>query len=132
MSLTKGASHIGLTVPCIKKSAAFFEAVGFKEVGGANDYPAVFLSDGNVIVDLWAAKVDEPVPFDRRANIGLHHLAIQVPCIDNLNKVYEIVKGMDDVEIEFSPQRLPDLPMTIFMCYEPGGCRIEFSYHHEE
>ena len=40
--VTKGAHHIGLTVPDLKKTKAFFvETLGYNQVGEVPDYPAV-------------------------------------------------------------------------------------------
>lgn len=128
-SLTSGVSHVGLTVPNLEKSVAFFEAVGFKRVGGSEAYPSVFLSDGSTMLTLWNAKVDTPTPFDRKKNIGLHHLALKVPSLKALDEVFAIVSKFDGATIEFKPQAIPGTPMTHMMCYEPGGVRIEFAHH---
>ncbi len=50
---TQGVHHIGLTVPRIDATQAFFqEALGFSQVGEVPDYPAVFVSDGTVMMTL--------------------------------------------------------------------------------
>ena len=47
--LTRGAHHIGLTVPDLDSARAFFcDALGFHVVGEVPAYPAVFVSDGSV------------------------------------------------------------------------------------
>ena len=78
--LTLGAHHIGLTVPDLAQTKSFLEeALGFQQVGEVPDYPAVFVSDGTVMLTLWRAENPETAtPFDRRRNIGLHHLALKV------------------------------------------------------
>lgn len=129
--LTIGYSHIGITVPDISKTVAFFETVGFSKVGAADDYPAVFLSNGSVILTVWQTKVENPVSFDRKANVGLHHLAINVPSMDALHQVHSIVSKLSDVTIEFPPQSLQGTPTTHMMCFEPGGVRVEFVYREE-
>ena len=77
---TQGIHHAGLTVPDLSQARAFFEsALGFEAVGEVPDYPAVFLSDGSVMITLWQA--EDPataIPFDRRRNLGLHHFALRV------------------------------------------------------
>lgn len=128
-TLTSGISHIGLTVPDITKTVSFFEAVGFKKVGGSEAYPSIFLSDGSTMVTVWKAKVSSPTPFDRTANVGLHHLAIMVPTLEALNEVYGIISKFDGVKIEFGPQTIEGTPITHCMCYEPCGVRIEFAHH---
>lgn len=128
-TLTTGISHIGLTVPDIEKTVAFFEAVGFKKVGGSEDYPSIFLSDGSTMVTVWKAKSTTPVPFDRTANVGLHHLAIKVPTLEALNEVHKIVSAFEGVKIEFGPQPIEGTSLTHLMCYEPCGVRVEFAHH---
>lgn len=55
--ITKGVHHIGLTVSKLEESAAFFTTLlGWREVRRNEDYPAIFVSDGHVMVTLWALK----------------------------------------------------------------------------
>ena len=59
---TLGAHHIGLTVPDLDQTKAFFEgALGFQQVGEVPDYPAVFISDGTVMLTLWR-EIRKPPP----------------------------------------------------------------------
>lgn len=49
------------------------------------DYPAIYVSDGQIMLTLWAAK-EEPVgEFNRRKNIGLHHIGLSVENEETLN-----------------------------------------------
>ena len=75
---TQGVHHIGLTVPSLEATNAFFvDTLGFKQVGEKPDYPAIFLSDGTIMMTLWQAKdPGTATPFDRTNVIGLHHLAL--------------------------------------------------------
>ncbi|MFQ5982867.1 MAG: VOC family protein, partial [Woeseiaceae bacterium] len=67
-AVTQGAHHIGLTVPDLDRTRAFFlDTLGFDQVGEVPDYPAVFLSDGSTMITLWqASDPDSAVPFDRK------------------------------------------------------------------
>ncbi len=127
-SLTKGAHHIGLTVPNLAATRAFFtNALAFETVGDVPDYPAVFLSDGTVMITLWQAKdPSNAVSFDRHNIIGLHHLALTVDGIDALGDLHRKFQRHDGVEIEFSPQLLGGGPAQHMMCSIPGGIRTEF------
>ena len=50
-AITKGAHHIGLTVPDLARTSAFFMATpGFAKVGENADYPAIFLSDKFIMI----------------------------------------------------------------------------------
>lgn len=131
--LTCGVSHVGMTVSKLEESVAFFEAFGFKKIGGVEDYPSVFVSDGATMLTLWKAKVDSPTEFDRATNIGLHHLAIRVPTQSALEAVHEKLKTMNGVKIEFPPQTVREGKPGAdhLMCYEPSGIRIEFRKHAE-
>ncbi len=126
--LTQGVHHIGLSVTNLDASCGFFtELLGWRKVGANPDYPAVFVSDGSVMVTLW--KVKEPSaakPFDKNNNVGLHHLAIRVADLDTLEKIHQKLTAAESVDIEFAPESLHEGPTTHMMCYEPGGIRIEF------
>jgi lactoylglutathione lyase len=126
--LTLGVHHVGLTVAELAPTLRFFtELLGWKEVGGNPDYPAVFVSDGSVMVTLWRAKdPDNAVPFDKDDNVGLHHLALRVADLETLDALYRKLDAADDVRIEFAPEALRNGPTRHMMCYEPGGNRIEF------
>ena len=124
-ALTQGIHHAGLTVPDLAAASTFFvDALGFAQIGEVADYPAVFLSDGSVMITLWRAQDPaSAVPFDRRRGIGLHHLAFKVA---DLDAVHTILAARDDVEMEFAPEPLGKGPTRHLMCTIPGGIRVEF------
>jgi catechol 2,3-dioxygenase-like lactoylglutathione lyase family enzyme len=126
--LTLGVHHVGLTVPELAPTLRFFtELLGWQEVGGNPDYPAVFVSDGRVMVTLWRAKdPDNAIPFNKNDNVGLHHLALRVADLETLERIYRKLDAAADVRIEFAPEPLRGGPVRHMMCYEPGGNRIEF------
>ncbi|HEX5338230.1 MAG TPA: VOC family protein [Gallionella sp.] len=124
--ITKGAHHIGLTVSKLEESADFFiSRLGWKEVRRNEEYPAIFVSDGCMMVTLWATKAQPSNPFDRHKNVGLHHVAFHVESEADLNGLYaRLVDG--GVKIEFAPELLRTGPAKHMMCYEPSGIRVEF------
>ena len=126
-SLSRGVHHVGLTVPDVPAAEAFFrEALGFEVVGGKPDYPSVFLHDGTVMLTLWQA--EDPAtatPFDRRRNLGLHHLSLQVSEAVGLDALHRSLAERSDVEVEFAPEPLGDGPTRHMMCAVPGGLRLE-------
>ncbi len=125
---TRGVHHVGLTVPNLKETREFFlGTLGFRQVGEVPDYPAVFLSDGQVMITLWQAENPELArPFDRRTGIGLHHLALAVENRSALRDLHDRLGGIDEVAIEFAPEALGSGPAHHMMCAIPGGIRVEF------
>lgn len=128
--LTEGVDHVGLTVADLKRSVAFFtDCLGWRVVGGKPDYPAAFVTDGATRLTLW--QVSDPgsfTSFDRRNNVGLHHLALKVATLDNLRALHERVSACDGVVVEFAPELSGAGPKLHCMIREPGGCRIEFAF----
>lgn len=126
-STTQGAHHIGLTVPDLAAAQAFFlDALGFRQVGEVADYPAVFLSDGTIMITLWqATDPAAAVPFDRHTNIGLHHLALRVAGQTDLEKLALELGHRGDTEIEFEPEGLGDTGIRHMMIRIPGNIRLE-------
>ena len=127
-AVTQGAHHIGLTVPNLAETRAFFlETLGFSQLGEVPDYPAVFLTDGSTMITLWQAEdPDTAVAFDRKNVIGLHHFALKVGNGDSLDVLHDKLKTTDGVEIEFAPESLGGGATRHMMCTIPGGIRTEF------
>jgi len=123
---TRGAHHVGLTVPDLDRASAFFQdTLGFTPVGGVPEYPAVFLSDGRILITLWQARTQHAVPFDRHSVIGLHHLALAVEDGAALHTLHERVAAHEECTVEFPPEPLGGGPARHMMCYIPGGIRLE-------
>ena len=123
--VTKGIHHLGLTVSRLEESAAFFKSMlGWHEVKRRDDYPAIFMSDGTVMLTLWATKEAPATPFDKNRNVGLHHVAFTVPDEATLNSVYERLQQAG-VPIEFAPEPLGGGPAKHLICYDPSGIRAE-------
>ena len=125
---TRGAHHIGLTVSDLDATRKFFlDTLDYEQVGEIPDYPAVFLSDSNIMITLWQATDPvNAVPFDRKNVIGLHHLALIVENDAALDRLYERLQNTEGVNIEFKPESLGAGSTQHMMCYIPGGIRVEF------
>ena len=123
---TLGIHHLGLTVKNVDRVSRFFvDILGFTQVGEKPEYPAVFVSDGTVMLTLWQAKGGEDaVAFDRKRNIGLHHVALKVANVKRLEELHRALAEHADVEIEFAPEALREVAVhMMFSIY--GGLRFE-------
>ncbi len=128
MSETNGINHLGLSVLDLDKTVSFFvDCLGWTESGRDDTYPRSAVTDGHVRVTLW--EVDHALQtghFERRKNIGLHHLAFEISTEEKLNKLYEKLKSYPGVVVEFAPELVGSGPRKHMMCSEPGGIRLEF------
>jgi len=129
--LTLGMNHVGLTVTDLDKSVAFFtETLDWDEVGGYPDYPSRFVTDGKMFLTLWqATDPDNAIAFDRKNNVGLHHLAFTVKSLEALDVLHARFVATDGVVIEFSPEPNGGGPTIHMMIREPSGNRLEFAYN---
>ena len=124
--ITSGTHHIGLTVSKLEESAAFFtDLLGWKEVRRNEDYPAIFVSDGKIMLTLWATRQQPSCEFNKDRNVGLHHVAFQLESESALNNLHQTLLGKG-VNFEFSPEQLGPGPARHMICYEPSGIRVEF------
>ncbi len=122
--LTHGCHHIGLSVSKLEDTAAFFiDVLGWQLVKRDDAYPAIFVSDGHIMVTLWQSQSSDPISFDKN-NIGLHHVAFMVGSENTLNECYLNIKN-SALKIEFKPELLRDGPAKHMICYEPSDIRIE-------
>jgi catechol 2,3-dioxygenase-like lactoylglutathione lyase family enzyme len=129
-ALTCGIHHVGLAVPDLDGAVDFFcGTLGWKEVGRNDEYPSAFVADGSVMLTLWrVADPETATPFDRRANVGLHHLALAVADDDALSAAFENVSRHPGVTIEFAPGPIhPGTQIRHFICSMPGNLRLEFT-----
>ena len=128
--LTLGIDHIGLTVRNLNDTRDFFiQCLGWTLVGERPTYPAAFVSDGHVMLTLWqVTNPDGHVEFDRKTNVGLHHLALRVGSEEALNESFARASGWPGVVAEFAPENLGEGPKRHTMVYEPGGIRLEFDF----
>lgn len=128
--MTQGLNHLGLTVSKLEQSTQFFtETLGWREVGGFPDYPSKFVTDGKLFLTLWQTTSNKKVnEFNRKTNVGLHHLALTVASLENLNELHKRFKKVPDVHIEFGPELNGKGPTIHMMIREPSGNRLEFSY----
>ena len=124
---TLGVHHLGLTVSRLAESADFFtETLGWQEVRRVPEYPAIFVSDGTLMVTLWqASEPDSAQEFDHKHNVGLHHVALRVASHAALDEVFARVQ-VAGARIEFPPELLRDGPVMHMICFEPSGIRVEF------
>ena len=129
--MTQGLNHLGLTVTKLEQTVHFFsESLGWTVVGGDPSYPAKFITDGEIFLTLW--QVIDPLkanPFNRKSNVGLHHLALTVASFKALDELHRRFKQLDNVVIEFAPEFNGGGPTKHMMIREPSGNRIEFAHN---
>lgn len=125
-SITHGIHHLGLTVSKLEESADFFTSLlGWHEVRRNDEYPAIYISDGSIMLSLWAIKQQTLIEFNKESNIGLHHVAFTIKDESDLNNICKRLAN-NGTQIEFAPEPLGKGPAKHMMCYEPSGVRIEF------
>ena len=126
MAVTTGVQHIGLAVSKLEESAAFFTKIlGWEEVKRREDYPAIFVRDNALTITLWKTQTDDPVEFNRKTNVGLHHLALRVENKADLFQLLEVLKA-NQIEIEFA-QNVIQQPQSVTMITDDtSGRRVEF------
>lgn len=128
MSVTQGLNHLGLAVADLEATTAFFvDVLAWQEVGRDPSYPRTAVTDGQLRLTLWQVDAQLAVQrFDRRKNVGLHHLALQIATLEELHALHQRLLEVRDVQIEFAPEPLGDGPRQHMMCTEPSGIRLEF------
>ena len=98
-------------------------------MGGQPDYPARFVSDGKIFLTLWQTTPNQKViTFNRKNNVGLHHLAMSVVSFEALDELHERFKKTKGVVIEFAPELAFGGPGKHMMIREPSGNRLEFIF----
>jgi len=121
-----GIHHLGLAVSDLQATAKFFTgALGWSVARELAEYPAIFVTNGNAFITLWQTEKAASA-FDRRKNVGLHHVALRVPSIEALDAVFEKASAHPGVRVEFAPELLRGGPAKHCMLYEPSGLRLEF------
>jgi catechol 2,3-dioxygenase-like lactoylglutathione lyase family enzyme len=129
--ITNGIHHLGLTVSKLEESADFFvRLLGWKIVRRNDEYPAIYLSDGKILLTLWAVKTVAGASFNMHKNVGLHHVAFRVESQSRLQALHQRLSEQG-VSIEFSPEPLGNSAARHMMCYDPSGIRVELIWPGE-
>ena len=121
-------NHIGFAVSDLEATTSFFvDTLGFQRAGGDPDYPANFVANEEMFITLWqVTDAASAVAFDRKNNVGLHHMAITVRDLSALHDLHERFLAHPRVVVEFGPEFLGGGPTTHMMIREPSGLRLEF------
>lgn len=112
MTKTTGLNHLGLTVRDLDTTTGFFvKCLGWLQTAQDLSYPRTTVTDGNLRLTLWQADAGAR-DFDRRAQIGLHHLALSVQDQAHLQDTAELVAYWPGVNVEFMPEQMGDGPAS--------------------
>lgn len=123
---TRGIHHLGLAVADLEETTSFFtDCLGWSVVREVPEYPAKFVSNGEAFFTLWQVESGGS-PFNRRTQVGLHHVAIRVADERSLADIFERVSNFPGVVVDFPPEPLRGGPARHCMVFEPGGIRVEF------
>lgn len=130
MTVTSGVNHIGLAVSDLKATTDFFVSkLGWTESGFDSAYPRTAVTGGKIKITLWQVDHAKTVnTFNRRQNVGLHHLALHIDSEKDLYALAEKLAAVENASIEFMLELMGSGPRKHFICYEPSGIRIEFSW----
>ncbi|SLN51965.1 VOC family protein [Pseudooctadecabacter jejudonensis] len=130
MALTTGLNHLGLTVRDLDQTTSFFvDVLGWDVTARDASYPRTTVTDGVLRLTLWQVQTDQAAPFDRKGVLGLHHLALQVPDMNTLTSLADVLTKTKGVVVEFMPEPMGAGPRVHMMFAEPGGLRIELLYN---
>ena len=125
MALTNGLNHLGLAVKNLDQTTGFFvETLGWELTARDDSYPRTTVTDGVLRLTLWQTDAGAR-DFDRRNQIGLHHLAMTVADEATLMALAEKISAVKGVQIEFMPEFMGTGPRKHMMFQEPGGLRLE-------
>lgn len=69
---------------------------------------------------------EKAFPFDRKNNVGLHHLAFSISTVEALDAMHERLKDAPGVTIEFAAELNQGGPAKHMMIRELSSNRIEF------
>lgn len=83
--------HVVLRVRDLDRSAAFYEMLGFREVGRIGDMMAFFTATGANHHDLALQAVGPDAPQPSPKHVGLYHVAIRLPSDDHVKRAYNIL-----------------------------------------
>ncbi|HEU5018414.1 MAG TPA: VOC family protein [Pseudolabrys sp.] len=123
---TLGIHHLGLAVSNLEASAGFFcHCLGWSLVREVPEYPAKFVSNGKAFFTLWQTE-PEASPFDRKRQVGLHHVAIRLASEQDLIAIFERASSHPGVTVDFPPELLRGGPAKHCIVFEPSGIRVEF------
>lgn len=125
MAQTTGLNHLGLAVKDLDQTTAFFvDTLGWEQTARDDSYPRTTVTDGSLRLTLWQTD-DGARDFDRRNQIGLHHLAMSVADEATLMALAETISATPGVKVAFMPEFMGNGPRKHMMFAEPGGLRLE-------
>ena len=127
---TCGVDHVGLSVRDLESTRRFFcDCLGWRVGGERPEYPAAFVSDGQLIVTLWRVEAPDqgghvrPTCQRRPSSFGPRgRRSSGIGCVVGERA------NWPGVIVEFAPELSGKGPKAHFIVREPGGIRIEFVF----
>lgn len=87
----QGVGHVVLRVRDLDRSAAFYEMLGFREVGRIGNMMAFFTATGENHHDLALQAVGTDAPLPTPQHVGLYHVAIRLPSDEHVRRAFHVL-----------------------------------------
>lgn len=129
MGMTRGVSHVGLSVQNVEEAKDFFvNILGFSLVKHAEGNHA-FVSDGFHLLTLWKTADQD---FDIK-QAGLHHLALKVDTVNDLRAIESKLRE-NNYKIQFDGigVRGQEGGYVALYFFGPSGIRIELASNEKD
>ncbi|ASP32342.1 VOC family protein [Labrenzia sp. VG12] len=119
-----GAFSISLTVKDIKKSKAFYEGLGFSDLGGSGDDGWVILKNGDTVIGLFQGMFDKNM---LTFNPGWNQSAEK---LDDYQDIREIQKELKAKGYQFASEAAEDgSGPASFVLVDPDGNPVLVDQH---
>jgi catechol 2,3-dioxygenase len=113
--------HVVLRVRDLGRSGAFYEMLGFREVGRIGDVMAFFTATGANHHDLALQAVGRDAPSPPPNAVGLYHVAIRLPSDDHVRTAF---RTLADAGVELVGSSDHGVSHSLYL-KDPDGIELE-------